>query len=82
MSCSGPSRSGARSTGPVSSRIRAARAAIPRPQAHFLKLARAMKDASFVLYLDKSEEKLPVLLEAVMPFATAKVSLQKASAPR
>lgn len=37
-----------------------------------------MKDASFVLYLSKDASRTPVLMEAVMPFATARVELQKA----
>jgi hypothetical protein len=34
-----------------------------------------MKDAHFVLYLTETEDREPVLLEAVMPFATARVEL-------
>ena len=34
-----------------------------------------MKDAHFVLYLTETEDRKPVLLEAVMPFATARVEL-------
>ena len=37
-----------------------------------------MKDASFVLYLANNAPRTPVLLEAVMPFATARVELQQA----
>ena len=37
-----------------------------------------MKDAHFVLYLTDSEARTPVLLEAVMPFAVARVELVKA----
>ena len=37
-----------------------------------------MKDASFTLYLAKNEMRTPVLLEAVLPFATARVELVKA----
>jgi hypothetical protein len=36
-----------------------------------------MKDAHFVLYLSNTEARLPVLLEAVMPFAVARVELVK-----
>jgi hypothetical protein len=36
-----------------------------------------MKDASFVLYLANNAARTPVLLEAVMPFATARVELQQ-----
>ena len=36
-----------------------------------------MKDASFTLYLANDAARTPVLLEAVMPFATARVELQK-----
>ena len=36
-----------------------------------------MKDASFVLYLANNAARTPVLLEAVMPFATARVELLK-----
>jgi hypothetical protein len=37
-----------------------------------------MKDASFTLYVANNSARTPVLLEAVMPFATARVELQKA----
>jgi hypothetical protein len=37
-----------------------------------------MKDASFVLYVANNAAHTPVLLEAVMPFATARVELLKA----
>jgi hypothetical protein len=37
-----------------------------------------MKDAHFVLYLADTEARVPVLLEAVMPFAVARVELVKA----
>jgi hypothetical protein len=37
-----------------------------------------MKDASFTLYLAKNDAHTPVLLEAIMPFATARVELLKA----
>jgi hypothetical protein len=37
-----------------------------------------MKDAHFVLYLSNTDARLPVLLEAVMPFAVARVELVKA----
>ena len=37
-----------------------------------------MKDASFTLYLANDAAHTPVLLEAVMPFATARVELLKA----
>ncbi len=37
-----------------------------------------MKDAHFVLYLTDTEARTPVLLEAVMPFAVARVELVKA----
>ena len=36
------------------------------------------KDAVFILYLANNAARTPVLLEAVMPFATARVELQKA----
>ena len=36
-----------------------------------------MKDAHFTLYLAKDAQRLPVLLEAVMPFASARVELMK-----
>ena len=38
-----------------------------------------MKDASFTLYVANNPARTPVLLEAVMPFATARVELQKAN---
>jgi len=37
-----------------------------------------MKDAHFTLYLANTEARTPVLLEAVLPFATARVELVKA----
>ncbi len=37
-----------------------------------------MKDASFTLYVANNAAHTPVLLEAIMPFATARVELQKA----
>ena len=37
-----------------------------------------MKDAHFLLYLSSDAVRLPVLLEAVLPFATARVELSKA----
>jgi hypothetical protein len=37
-----------------------------------------MKDAHFLLYLTNDGRRLPVLLEAVLPFATARVELTKA----
>jgi len=37
-----------------------------------------MKDASFTLYVANNAARTPVVLEAVMPFATARVELQKA----
>ena len=37
-----------------------------------------MKDAHFTLYIADNEARTPVLLEAVMPFATARVELVKA----
>jgi Protein of unknown function (DUF3108) len=37
-----------------------------------------MKDAHFLLYLTNDDRRLPVLLEAVLPFATARVELTNA----
>jgi hypothetical protein len=37
-----------------------------------------MKDAHFILYLSNNDARLPVLLEAVMPFAVSRVELVKA----
>jgi len=37
-----------------------------------------MKDAHFTIYLANNAARTPVLLEAIMPFATARVELQKA----
>jgi len=36
-----------------------------------------MKDAHFLLYLTNDQRRLPVLLEAVLPFATARVELSQ-----
>src|SRR5437762_4690040 len=38
-----------------------------------------MKDASFTLYVTNNAARIPVLLEAVMPFATARVELLRAN---
>jgi hypothetical protein len=38
-----------------------------------------MKDASFTLYLANTAARTPVLLEAILPFATARVELMKAN---
>ena len=38
-----------------------------------------LKDASFLLYLANNPAHTPVLLEAIMPFATARVELQKSN---
>ena len=38
-----------------------------------------MKDASFTLYVANNAARIPVLLEAVMPFATARVELLRAN---
>jgi hypothetical protein len=35
-----------------------------------------LKDSHFMLYLSETPEHLPVLLEAVLPFATARVELR------
>ena len=40
-----------------------------------------LKDANFVLYLAENAARTPVLLEAVMPFATARVALAKVREP-
>lgn len=37
-----------------------------------------MKDASFTMYIANNAARTPVLLEAIMPFATARVELQRA----
>jgi hypothetical protein len=37
-----------------------------------------MKDAHFTMYLANNAARTPVLLEAIMPFATAQVELQRA----
>jgi hypothetical protein len=36
-----------------------------------------LKDARFAVYLANNPSRVPVLLEAVMPFATARVALVK-----
>jgi len=45
---------------------------------HVLDNGTEMKDAHFLLYLADGAERLPVLLEAVLPVATARVELVKA----
>jgi hypothetical protein len=37
-----------------------------------------MKDAHFTMYFANNVARTPVLLEAIMPFATARVELQRA----
>jgi hypothetical protein len=44
---------------------------------HVLDNGQEMKDAHFVLYLTNDSARLPVLLEAVLPVATARVELTK-----
>ena len=44
---------------------------------HVLDNGTEMKDAHFLLYLAQDPERLPVLLEAVLPVATARVELTK-----
>ncbi len=44
---------------------------------HVLDNGTEMKDAHFLLYVAQDQERLPVLLEAVLPFATARVELTK-----
>jgi hypothetical protein len=45
---------------------------------HVLDNGQEMKDAHFLLYLTNDSTRLPVLLEAVLPVATARVELTKA----
>jgi Protein of unknown function (DUF3108) len=45
---------------------------------HVFENGEEMKDAHFTIYLADNAARTPVLLEAVMPFATATVQLQKA----
>jgi hypothetical protein len=45
----------------------------PEGQANAVEL----KDAHFAVYLANNTSRVPVLLEAVMPFATARVALVK-----
>jgi hypothetical protein len=45
---------------------------------HVLDNGTEMKDAHFLLYLADGPERLPVLMEAVLPVATARVELVKA----
>lgn len=44
---------------------------------HVLDNGTEMKDAHFLLYLSERADRLPVLMEAVLPIATAKVELTK-----
>lgn len=44
---------------------------------HVLDNGTEMKDAHFLLYITPDTERLPVLMEAVLPFATASVELTK-----
>ena len=44
---------------------------------HVLDNGKEMKDAHFLLYITQDSERLPVLMEAVLPFATASVELTK-----
>ncbi len=45
---------------------------------HVFENGEEMKDAHFTIYLADNAARTPVLLEAIMPFATASVQLQKA----
>jgi hypothetical protein len=45
---------------------------------HVIDNGQEMKDAHFLLYLTNDTQRLPVLLEAVLPVATARVELTKA----
>ena len=45
---------------------------------HVMDNGQEMKDAHFLLYLTNDTQRLPVLLEAVLPVATARVELTKA----
>jgi hypothetical protein len=44
---------------------------------HVMDNGAEMKDAHFLLYIAQSPERLPVLMEAVLPVATARVELTK-----
>jgi len=44
---------------------------------HVLDNGTEMKDAHFVLYITEDEDRLPVLMEAVLPIASARVELTK-----
>ena len=44
---------------------------------HVLDNGTEMKDAHFLLYIAQDPERLPVLLEAVLPIASARVELTK-----
>jgi len=44
---------------------------------HVLDNGTEMKDAHFLLYISENQERLPVLMEAVLPVATASVELTK-----
>lgn len=57
--------------------VAAGKFAATKIEIHVLDNGVEMKDAHFLLYLTQDQERLPVLLEAVLPFATARVELTK-----
>jgi Protein of unknown function (DUF3108) len=57
--------------------VTAGKYATTKIEIHVLDNGTEMKDAHFLLYLAQDPERLPVLLEAVLPVATARVELTK-----
>ena len=57
--------------------VAAGKYATTKIEIHLLDNGTEMKDAHFILYLAQDQARLPVLMEAVLPFATARVELTK-----
>jgi hypothetical protein len=57
--------------------VSAGKFATNKIEIHVLDNGKEMKDAHFLLYITQDSERLPVLMEAVLPFATARVELTK-----
>jgi Protein of unknown function (DUF3108) len=58
--------------------VAAGRYSTTKIEIHVMDSGTEMKDAHFLLYLADGPERLPVLMEAVLPVATARVELTKA----
>lgn len=57
--------------------VTAGKFAATKIEIHVMDNGTEMKDAHFLLYISQDQERLPVLMEAVLPVATASVELTK-----